>query len=258
MNKIYALALGALIAFSGCSKKEGKDNTALTFNNRVNKDVVLSVYRSMGDYGNNVNPLVRKVLKGGTVTTIPASEIPLGKTYYMDWHTDDYYYSNWFNDMYPQNGAQVAFLPSEGNNTYFIESTFTGYARQAFLKTDDLSSKWRAVDAYLVSASTGYVSFWGSMSEAEKYKELTVHKNFTADFTYRNGSGQTTTDKLNFKVHRLNDPYIEFMSAEGASLGYISAGKLPTGTPPEYRAETRDTMMALFPNSDYYFMMVRN
>ncbi len=253
-----ALTLLMAATFLFSCKKKGTDNTDVTFTNQVNQEVVLTIYPSMDDYSNATNATLRKVIGANDKLILPGSTFANGQTYYMDWHTNDLTINNWFNDNYPQPGTQVAIKPVAGNNSYYTNPAYKGISRITFLATDDKLSRWHAIDAYLYSLSTGYVSQWSSMSDLEKFRELTIHKNFTADYSYKNAPGNPTTDIIAFKVMPSQNAYLEFMDSKGKSSGSIVSGKLPTGTAPDYTVTTRDTVMAQFPNSEYYFMMVRD
>ena len=256
MKKIGFALIAAILLLGSCKKKD-EVTTDVTFTNRIAKDVVLTIYPSFDDYSNGTNPTLRRVVPASDKTILPASTFSPGKTYYMDWHTDNFYTNNWFNDLFPQPGTQIAIRPVAGNNTYYFDPAFAGSSRTTFLANDDKMSKWYAVDAYLYSVSTGYLSQWNTLTDFQKYRQVTVHKNFTADYTYKTSVGSITTDVLNFKVHPSADAFIEFMKTADSSTGSMMSGKLPTGIPPDYKSSAKDTIMALLPNSDYYFIMVR-
>lgn len=256
MKNVIAALLCATV-FISCKKKT-TDNTDVTIVNRIDKSVTVSIYPTMDDYNNTTNVVVRKVIPANSNEIISANTLAAGKTYYMDWHTDNYYQTNWFNDKYPQAGAQVAITPVPGNNTYYTEPSFAGNARTIYLAKSGSSSRWHAVNAYMYSQSTGYVSFWSSLSANERFQEVTIHKNFIADYNHKNASGTTVTDYLPFKVMRTEDAYIEFKASGDSSLGQMVSGMLPTAAAPSYKSSSKDTVLALLPNSDYYFMMVRD
>ncbi|OSZ79533.1 hypothetical protein CAP35_15165 [Chitinophagaceae bacterium IBVUCB1] len=256
MKNRLAYFIAVLLLASACKKKNA-DNNEVSFNNRIDKDVTLTIYASADDYAKATNAMLRKVIKANTVERIAGNTFTAGKAYYMDWHTDNYYQNNWFNDSYPQQGAQVAFTPGTGKNDYYIEQGLTGNGRIVFLSGSGTSSKWRAVNAYLFSTSTGYVSFWSSLPDAQRLHEVTINKNFSATHDYKNTNGTPAQQTLSFKVMRTNEAYIQFMAGD-TTLGSMISGRLPTGKAPDYFSASTDTVMALFPQSDYYFMMVRN
>ncbi|HLO71643.1 MAG TPA: hypothetical protein VK167_12275 [Flavipsychrobacter sp.] len=255
MKNVIAALLCAAVLIS--CKKKTTDNTDITIVNRIDKSVTVSIYPTMDDYNNATNVVVRKVVGASSNEIIPGNTLTAGKTYYMDWHTDNYYQTNWFNDKYPQSGSQVAITPVPGNNTYYTEPSFTGNARTVYLAKNGTSSKWLAVNAYMFSSRTGYVSFWSNLSANERYHEITIHKNFIADYSHKNSAGTTVTDYISFKVMRTEDAFIEFKASGDSSLGQMISGTLPTAAPPTYKSNSKDTVMALLPNSEYYFMMVR-
>ncbi len=255
MKKLWICAACILLTVAACKKKNAAPDE-VNFNNRLDKDVTLTVYNSMDDYSNGTNALLRKVIKPGAIERISATTLSYGKTYYIDWHTDNYYQNNWYNDAYPQAGAQVTIKPSQSSHDYYCNSDLKGNGRIIFLSASGTSSKWRAVDAFLFSSSTGYVSFWGSLSDAQKLHEITINKNFTAVHNYKNTAGAAATETLSFKVMRTDDAFIELKSGD-STLGSIVSGTLPTGKAPDYKSSSKDTVMALLPQSDYYFMMVR-
>lgn len=258
MNRkhIILLTLLCLIAGWGCKKKP-KDNTEVTFVNRLSKKVTLDIYKSFDDYSNGTNVMLRKTISANEKSIIPGSSFNIGSTYYMDWYTDDLKNNNWFNDAYPSTGTKIAFAPKPGGNTYYIEPGYGGPGRKTFLDVSTNTTSWRAVNAYLFSSSTGYVSYWGMITENERYQRITVLKNFKAAYNHKRGDGTSVTDSMDVKVHNFENAYIEFMDLSGQSLGSLSGGKSPAGTPPDYATSSTDSVIALLPNSDYYFLMIK-
>lgn len=255
---VFALCLicTALFIFTGC-RKDGKDLTEVTFTNQVGEAIVLDIYPTLGDYGNNTNRTTRQTIPAYSSITLPGSTFLPGQNYYMDWYSENHYYSNWYNDKYKNDISYVTIEPSEGNNTYYMTPTFVGNKQAVFLDTFETKTQWKAVDVYQYSASTGYVSVWDLTPVNEQFKEITINKNFTASFTYKDEYGQLKNEMLNFKVHESKDAYIEFMDANANSLGSMVAGRIPTGTPPDYHSDAVDSVLALLPHSEIYYLMVR-
>jgi hypothetical protein len=253
--RILIIAILFGVIFTAC-KKSSKDNTDVTFVNNVSKDVTVDIYSNIEDYTSNANVFLRKVLQPGEKSILPGNTFKTGQTYYMDWYTDDYYYTNWFNDTYSVGNTSVAIKPVTNNNTYYCNPEFQGTGRITFLNKTASSTVWRAVGAY-TEGSSGYIAHWNDLNANEQYREVTVSKNFTAQYNYKDASGNIVTNQLSFMVHNSKDAYIEFMGADGKSQGYISAGRLPTSTKPEYASTATDSVMAYLPNSDLYFLMVR-
>ncbi len=253
----FCLVCCALLVVTGC-RKEGKDLTEVTFTNQIDKPITLDIYPTPGDYGNNTNVTVSRNIPAYGTITLPGSTFKAGQKYYMDWYTSDHYYSNWYNDKFKNDISYVEIEPVAGNNTYYMTPTFSGTKQAVFLDTFGTKTHWKAVDAYQYSANTGYVSVWDLTPANDQYKEVTVHKNFKATYLYKDQYGQLKSDTLEFKVQESKDAYIEFMDANRNNLGSMLAGRIPTGIPPDYRSESVDSVLALLPHSEIYYLMVRD
>jgi hypothetical protein len=260
MQRFSALTLSIistiLLLATGC-RKDGKDLSEVTFTNQIGETVVLDIYPTLGDYSNNTNPIVKMVVPAYSNLVLKGSTFKPGQNYYMDWYSPNHYYSNWYNDKYKNDISYVTIEPTNGNNTYYMTPTFLGTKQAVFLDTFETKTNWKAVDVYQYSAATGYVSVWNLTSLNDQYKEITINKNFTASYTYKDEYGHLKNEMLDFKVHESKDAYIEFMDATNNSLGSMLAGRIPTGTPPEYRSESVDTVLALLPHSEIYYLMVK-
>lgn len=251
---VVATLLVAVALAAGC-KKDGIDNTEVTFINRLDKPVTLDIYSSFAAYSKGGSPLLRKSMLGKETTYLPGNTFPAGTTYYMDWYSDDFYNNNWYNDKY-ETTKVTELQPTPGNNTYYLDPRLSGNARKTFLNNTDASTRWVAVGAYLYAAGA-YSDQWNNLSTNDRIKEVTITKGFTADYKYRNANGQDQNSTYEFMVHQTATPYIEFKDGSGNSAGNMTGGKLPTATPPDYVSNNTDTIMALLPGSDYLFMMVK-
>lgn len=252
---LSAVLLCALVA-GGCEKEEN-DKTDVTLTNNLSEKVTLDVYMSADDYAKNNSPVLRKTLEPNENTILPGNTFKSGQTYYMDWYTDNYFYHNWFNDKFPVGKARIEFSPVVGNNTYYFNHENSGNARAVFLRSGTFS-RWTAINAYTNSATDGYVAIWQSITPEVRYRDVTVNKNFSASYSHRNTAGDLLTDQMNFMVHNTKDAYIEFMDGNGDSGGSLILGELPAADGSTRKTETADTLLALFPDSDYYFLMVRS
>jgi len=260
MTRFSQYTLGTFCLFlllaTGC-RKDGKDLTEVTFTNQTGEAVVLDIYPTPGDYGNNTNRTTRQTIAAYDKLVLPGSTFSKGQKYYMDWYSKDHYYSNWYNDKFKNDISYVVIEPVAGNNTYYMTPTFLGTKQAVFLDTFETKTQWKAVDVFQYSASTGYVSVWNLTPANDQYKEVTINKNFTASYTYKDQYGNLKNEVLDFKVHESKDAYIEFMDANGNSLGSMLAGRLPTSTLPDYRSESVDSVLALLPYSEIYYLMVK-
>ncbi len=262
MRTVYFLPIALVMVLcmttiQGC-KKKGLDKTIVTIINRLDHAVTLDLYASAEDYAANNNLQNRLVIEAHESLTLPGDNFMSDVTYYMDWYSEDYYYNNWYNDDYPTiNGSRVRIKPVAGNNTYYLEPTYKGNARKSFLKGSSDKTGWIAIGAYLYAGSTGYSNQWSELTINERYRQITVNKNFIADYSYKDAAGNLKTESLEFLVQQSEEPYIEFHTATGAIGGNMTGGKLPSSTLPDYKSYSVDTVMALFPDNEYIFMMVR-
>ncbi len=238
----------------GC-KKSGNDNSEVSFINRLNKEVTLDIYSNFDDYSKGQNVQLRKVLLSDETTYLPGNTFPAGATYYMDWYTDDHLQNNWLNDNY-ESSPVTRIQPVPGNNSYYLDPKLKGNARKTFLNSTQASSTWIAIGAYLFAGGQ-YSEQWSNLDANERYRKVTVTKGFKANYEYKDGTGSIQTSSYDFMVHRSEDAYIELKDATGKNIGNITGGKLPSGTPPDYKSPSTDTVMALLPGSDYLFMMVK-
>lgn len=260
MNFFSPIALVAVLLAamaSGC-KKDPKDNTPVTFINRVDKTITLDIYASEDDYASNSNKVETITIEPNDNKTIPGSTFLSGRTYYMDWYSDDFYHNNWYNDDYPVIGpARVRIAPKPGDNTYYLEPGYKGNARNAFLEGAGTETTWISIGAFLYSGTFGYTNESGTLTPNELYRRITIRKNLRAEYLHKDAGGNLVTENITFMVQQTEVPYIEFKDASGKAAGNMTGGKLPTGTPPDYKSNATDTVMALFPDNEYMFMMVR-
>lgn len=255
--KPLALLLMTLVCINSACKKEAKDNSEVTFSNRTDRTITLDIYPSESDYANYTNMTERVILSPGENKMIPGATFSQGTTYHMDWYSEDFYYNNWYNDNYPVTGTRVRIKPEPGNNTYYLDPGLKGNGRNAFLKGSGTETTWISIGAFLFSNTFGYTNEWNTLTPNERYRQITIKKGFDAEYIHKNAGGTLVTDNLSFMVQQTEVPYIEFKNAAGEAAGNMTGGKLPTGNAPDYKSNSIDTVMALFPDNEYLFMMVR-
>lgn len=252
MNKYQGILSALLVYFTlltGCKKDTVRD---YSITNNINKVVTLDIYTSAVDYANNSNLVMRKTLQPNETTTLAASTFKSGSTYYMDYYTDDFGYNNWFNLNFPADGTTPVFHPSSSNTAFYVKPDYHNANRAAFLNGNQTSTTWVAIGAYLED-NNGYVDEWASLGSNGQYRQLTIRKDFNAIYSYKDASGNTQADTLSFLVHNANVPYLEFINGAGVNQGSMIGSQFPdkpSGT-------STDSMMVLLPNSEMYFLMVR-
>lgn len=260
----HLLPIASIILLStACNKNTvGTSPDEINFVNSSEKPVTVDIYSSLSDYGSNTNLLQRLIINGNANEKVSRDILKTGNAYYIDWYNDDYTITNWYNDDYPQGAERVRFEPSAESKQYDIDKNFVGYHRVAFLNGNNTQTEWVATGAYLYSSSTGYVDKWNELSSNDRFKRIIIKKDFTANYTYRDSMGSEKTMPLNFMVQYTESgfvddvPYIEFKSGNN-SIGNMIGGKLPTSTPPDYKSNSTDTVMAVFPDSDYQYLMIK-
>lgn len=252
---IIALMATTALSTTGC-KKSPKDNSEVTFVNRLTKNVTVDIYRNFDDYANDRNVFLRKNMGPSEVAYLPGNTFSTGADYYIDWYTEDRYQTNWLNEKYETDDVS-SFKPVPGDNTFYTNSLYRSNARLCFLNGGETATKWVAVNAYLYSSSTGYVSQWGTISANDQFREITVNKGFQAAYSYRDANGTLQQANYEFIVHSSSDAYIELMDANGISAGNLTSGRLPTSSEPDYKSSSLDTVLALLPGNDYTYMMVK-
>lgn len=251
------VVVSLFITIVASCKKDSKDNSAITLVNRIDRNITYDVYTSYDDYVNNRNVYERITLQPNEKLVLENSKVTSGNTYYVDWYSDDFYYNNWFNDETVFDMKRVQISPKPGDNTYYTEQAYNGPNRIAFLNGGSTQSNWIAIGAYLYSKSTGYSNQWDNVSVNSRFRQITVRKDFSATYEYKDEGGNVLTENLNFIVHQSDVPYIQFQDALGANAGNMTGGALPSGTPPDYESSATDTVLTLFPNSEYLYLMIR-
>ncbi|RYD55800.1 MAG: hypothetical protein EOP56_14650 [Sphingobacteriales bacterium] len=249
-----------MLLLSACGK-DGADDTEVTFVNRIGEPVTLNVYGSIDDYKNNSNVYLTQTIAASDKIIVGEGKLKPGQTYFMDWYTENYTINNWFNERFNDANAERDYAqikPTPGNSTYFTDPLYKGLARGVYLENTKSQTEWNAVDYYAESAALGFESKWSTLPEYKKYKKIIVRKDFIAEYEYKDSLGSIQKALLPFKVHHADDAYIEFFDdITGRSLGQMTSGRLPSGTRPDYRSLSRDSVLALLPDLDFKFLMVK-
>jgi hypothetical protein len=251
---LSAVALLAVLSLGSC-KKDKEDQ--ITIVNRATEELTFDVYSSMDAYATGQSPMLRKVLPASDKLLLPTSTLPAGSTYYVDWYNENNTLHNWSNDEYPNTLTTVAFAPKTGSNTYYTSGDTRNPAKNVFLNGNSEGTSWVAIDAFQYSQSTGFVSVWAQVPDSERYHTVAVTKKFTATHQYKAADGSFKVHSMVFKVHNTSQGYIEFHDAAGSNLGYMITGRLPSGKAPDYASNSTDSLLAMLPNSELQFLMVK-
>lgn len=259
MKNVRLLSLICLfgaVALQSC-KKQDIDRTSTTIFNYLDEPVQVYLYTNKDDYATNSGVLSSYIIPANNHVVIPEEMFAGSSVHYMDWYSDDFYYNNWYNDDYPVIGENVRISPTYANNTYYLRASLKGHARKTFINGDGTKSSWISVGVYQYSNEFGYQEISSTLTANQRYRQVVVNKGFTADYSYKNSAGEVQTNTYEFMVHEIDMPYIEFKTTGDNIAGSMIAGKLPTAPAPEYQSNSLDTLMAIFPDTDYQFMMIK-
>lgn len=255
-NTVLAGTLLALTMSLGCKPKDtGKPD--VSFVNRNTQPLTLDIYKNYESYKNGSDVMLRKTLKQNEEATLPGNTFADGGTYYMDWYSDDYLYHNWYSEKDMTGVQYISFKPDD-QNVYYIGNNYSeNNARRVFLNNTETKTSWIAVDAFLYGATSGYTSFWSSLTNSERYHEVTIHKGFTVDYSYKNANGDIQNTNFNHIVLLSKAAAIEFRDMNGNGIGSMSNDKNPYSNEPNFASNSKDTVMATLPGYNYQFMMIR-
>ncbi len=245
---------GILGITAGCKKTEAPDPHESVFVNQNEVPIHLRVYGSFEDYVHAGPPVWETRMEPLGKVQVPAASLPTGKTYYIDWFSEDYSIHNWFNSQ----GLFPTIHPNPTENFYDLSRNLRGPARLTFLHGSGNASRWRAVDKLLFSSSLGFVSYWDSATVMDKNRIVDVRKDFTATYRFVNDQLKPDSLNLNIIVYRSETAYIEFQNEVGENMGSMIGGRLPSGQAPDYTVHSTDSLLALFPDSEFYYLMVRD
>ncbi len=252
---LSAVALLAVLSLAGCKKDKAEEQ--ITIVNRATEELTFDVYSSMAAYASGQSPVLRKVLPPSDKLLLPLSTLTAGNTYYIDWYNEDNTLNNWFNDAYPNTITTVAFTPNAGSNTYYTSGDTRSGAKNVFLNGNGTSTGWIAIDAFQYSNSTGFVSVWAQVPDSERFHTVLVSKDFTVAHEFKTASGGFNAQSMVCKVHNAPQGYIELFDKNGINLGYMITGRSPYSTAPDYATTSTDTLLAMLPNSELQFLMVK-
>ena len=204
MNRIYPAAILLLISVViSCNKPQPKGITTFVtsdslfkFVNMVPIEVKLDLYRSQADMNNNTNVAYSFTVPGNGQATIPFRLFDTSATYYYDYYSSDFTFTQWGNDIYDTLGTRFG----QFTQTKFqIPSYSMSQLRPAFLKGNNASVTWRAVDFYDFS----YSEAWSSLSANDQYKVLVINKSLICQLYHKNTSGTIVADTLSY-ISRLS------------------------------------------------------
>jgi len=260
-NSIFPLSCLCFVLLALSCKKEKKTNNEITytnvlFSNTISEELNLRIYNSLQDYYNNANIIQKGVIPANGQLQMPNMQV--GKTYYLEWYSDDYTYSNWYN-YYRKTDSSTITPTLIGNDTFTInlQNTIHCFNRLLSLNDSGTSSTWKAIGG----VSNFVVDPWDSLTENERYRVLVLRKDFSATYYHKDGLGNIIADSLiqyTYKntpdsegvlmLHNLSRPSI----AGTDEIDYMPGYSLPIGS----GYMTKDTVFAIL-DSSVFFIMAR-
>jgi len=237
-----------ILVFLVDSCKKSSDPANYIIANTINKHITVNIYATLVDYYAANNPFKTVSINGNSIGSIPLADFDTSHAYYIDWYTDDYWFSNW---TIGSSNDTVFFRikPKAGNDKYQVVVADSGWQRRLCLNGNSGATTWKAYNAY----SYSYISIWSTLSANDQYRQLILRKNLTASYIHKDASGTFITDSITYSFINPNTPDMVMAEVSGSSMiGHFDnrSSVAVTATP-----LSKDTIAVGF--SDGYFMMAR-
>ena len=216
------------------------------FANNLTTSVRVNIYKNVNDYNSDNNLFITLHIPSGTLNKIPFTSLDTNATYYVDWYSDDYLNTNWL--TFSSNPGRMT---PRRNDTLFpiLTPPHFGLYRPVVLSGYKTQSSWKAYDAYDYS----HINIWGAISANTQYRMLSLNKDMTAVYTYKDASGNVVTQNFSYDFAYPADNYVHaYFSPASSNIdsfdnrsSLIASGPLPA----------RDTIVLRC--NDGYFMMAK-
>ena len=250
ISKILAVLtlLAASIALYSCHKSSGTNGYNYNFENLSDKPININIYSSLADYNNGTNIYISGKASVRGYLSIPIQKFTTGKTYYIDYYSDDYTYTNWY---WTNVTLRNAFVVTDSDYEFIINAMqFSDPSRSIWLNGAGPQTTWNAVNAYNYSANT-YTSIWSQLTPAQQNLQIIIRKDFTATII-DTVSDTTIAYRANYdSIKHVSN--ITLLNRDKSTFGTITSNFSPGSL--SFNG-TNDTMMAYF-NNIGYFAMVR-
>ncbi|RYZ41534.1 MAG: hypothetical protein EOP49_28880 [Sphingobacteriales bacterium] len=224
--RLPSLILISTLLLSSCMKKDDTPEYHGMIQNGLQQRVYLDFYASQSDYENNRNPVRSLTVEGNGTVAVP-EEFEGGATYFLDWYSEDLYYSNWSRNI------NVIFkVPNitPDLDPVMILSGNQSPARKLCLKAGKSESVWHATNAYNWSWGNSY---WNLLSDEEKYRRLRLKKNFTGIYYWKDAAGNIDSTNFNYSTftsQTTGELQIQFPSGQS---GYLHTN-IVSGMPAQF------------------------
>ncbi len=253
MNRIGSLfVLVFFVAIAACNKTprtgSTKFTTSDTFVRIINSrpiELRFDVYKSKEDASNNRNVYFSCMVPGNGEYDVPVRVMDTSGTYYYDFYSADYTYTNWA--MTYSNEVKFGQF---GQLRFQIPGFRSSGFRRDFLRGDNISVTWKAVDFY-----QGFSSAWAGLTENERYKVLILHKSLNAFIYSKNIIGNIISDS-SYSIYpgSFNDPVYSLNLTFEFAQNYLYNTSSPQAAFQSPLTASKDTIL-LQENSGYWVMV---
>ncbi len=185
------------LSLTGCHETPSNQGFEYNFENLTDKAINVKIYNTQSDYNTGTNAFLSGRMEVRGYYTVPMDKFVEGRTYYVDWYSDDYLYSNWF---WSSITLRNTFTPSATSYEFLVNTVqYADPSRNIWMKGSGISTTWVAADAFTLSGST-YTSTWSSLSTAQQDVQLILNRDFTAHLKLKNASNQTIDSALTYQA----------------------------------------------------------
>jgi len=250
LSLIFILIVTSAFIASCGKPKDNKFN--VQFENLTDKGVNIIVYASQSDYNNDHSPLFKGHAAVRGYYTLSLDNFTKGKTYWVDWYSDDTLYSNWY---WARITVVDTFSPSQDNYEFKIDHfQASDNSRLIWMNGFNHQTTWKAVDAY-TNTGGSYNSVWSTLGAAQQNVQLTVNKDYSAKLS----SGVFGDTALSYTAYldMTVSPYVNRLSLNNADNSTFASIISNWSTSSLSFNGDRTVMLAYINSLGYYFAMVR-
>ncbi len=174
---ISSIAVVCLMA-TACNKPLEKavtttvtSDTTVNFVNRDSMDIQVTLYRTLGDVWNSINPVLTGLAPSRGNFKVPFRQVDTqySTQYFFELHSPDYRWCSWAS-YYEQ-----SFPLFYSGHSFFLSNIQTSQASYYYLHGGESTVTWKAVDKIDYSGN----SYWSGLSADDKYLVITLNRNKT-------------------------------------------------------------------------------
>lgn len=224
--------LGFMSVASSCYKAKSPTSTTpvptnYTFNNVLGVSIHIDLYKDTTSYKAGTGAFKSFDLTGGSSQTIPLTDLP--DTTYIDWYSSDNLLTNWGFGLYDYKPFMPYFVKNIAN-TVTWDDTYTGPSTliRATCLNGHTSTTWKAFGGFIDSArgngiATIPIRHWSDsthFNDTMRYRMITLNKDFTATYTFKDKNGNIQTRSYGYKTsyYKQSIAYVYFFNQTTGTL----------------------------------------